>query len=338
MAALDAFLGCQADVNSFFSSLAQPTPSQIAFSYLAPPLQHALPAAYNIVKETVDGAGVPDWQAIRTLLEGKGPAEQQAIVLAQLQAYFVSVEARCATRAFASLFPGPTMALATGSAPYSGAPGPSTSATTFGDALHGPVHSMTAALATADATSPRPSTATMAATAAGGGNSALARPMTTTPDMTTTSKAKSGGATKTRSSAQRACTRRVVAPPGSAASSAVPLAPLSVLQSLDNVPRHAAMSSGARANLAANPDNMGGKLLQWRYGGVYRWAKGVVDGVALTMSDIQAEEEASASRADDKLAKAERYAHLRERWSCALCGVLRYERIGRTSNLAKHKH
>ncbi|KAK0561376.1 histone H3.1 [Tilletia horrida] len=332
MAALDAFVGCQADVNGFLASLNQPTPSQIAFSYLAPPLQHALPAAYNIIRATLDGAGVPDWQAIRKLLDGKGPAEQQAIVLAQLQAYFVSVEAKCAARAFADLFPDSTTALeattalAGVTAAVSGAPAPTASslaATTPGNALNLPDHAVTrssitiaipsqaaaeqpvSAIATAGTSSPGSPTSATPPPSTESAESAQAESTSTTAGKNTAGTARSGARTKTRSSAQRACTRTVVAPSNSAVSGVAALPVRSVLQSLGNLQRQAAMSSGARANLAAVWDGVDGRVVQWRYGGVYRWNKGAVDGVALTMDDIQGEEEA-ASRANNKLARTER--------------------------------
>ncbi|KAK0521637.1 hypothetical protein OC842_006717 [Tilletia horrida] len=316
------FVGCQADVNNFIASMMQPTPSQLVFSYLEPALQHALPVAYGLLKISKDGGCEPDWVAVRESLQGKGPEEQQAIVIAQLQVYFHTVQSRALQRSFNALFP-PEPVVTT----------PASGSTSDGHLAIG--IGATATDGASEAASPV-SNAQLLSSATSTGSAAEAA----TQIRASLGPTNAGhGRRKTRSSAQRACTR-VILPDAAAPEGASSAVPPSVLRSIANRPALAAMSSGARANVAANEDwrSAGGDPPQWRYSGVFRWAKGAVDGAALTLAEIESEQETSGERQGKTVSKVERLRHLRERWVCNGCGVLRYERVGRTANLSKHRH
>ncbi|KAK0557787.1 Core histone H2A/H2B/H3/H4 [Tilletia horrida] len=273
MAQFAGFAGCQADINNFLASMVQPTPSQIVFSYLEPALQRALPVAYGLLKVSEDGGGEPDWSAIRTSLEGKGSQEQQAIIINQLQIYFQAVQGRAIQRTFDAMFAG---AVAT------------TAPTAAGS-------TEVAHLAMAS-TNPAPADAALDANIAAKDSPQLISGQTNAVQV-------GKGHRKARSSAQRACTRVMPRPDGDAgrvSSTSTPSAATcgSVLRSIGNRPCLAAMSSGARANVAANEEWMsaGGDAPQWRYSGVYRWSKGAVSGAALTLAEIEVEQAGSERR------------------------------------------
>ncbi|KAE8250426.1 hypothetical protein A4X13_0g4737 [Tilletia indica] len=114
----------------------------------------------------------------------------------------------------------------------------------------------------------------------------------------------------------------------------------------------AAMSRPARKALAAM---RAGQSVHWLYLGVVRWVDGATDGVPLTGAEVIAEAQRAAlspspskaspskseTQDDETDSRAARLAHLRESWSCQHCltsqtRTIRYELIGRTSNLSKH--
>ena len=101
----------------------------------------------------------------------------------------------------------------------------------------------------------------------------------------------------------------------------------------------------------------GAQALQWHYHGVFRWEKGIVDGKALTMAEIEMvekrakEEDISGVVAHSshtrgittplerkRTSRAALLGTLRERWECRQCGTLIHEQVGRSANLACHRH
>ncbi|KAE8222621.1 hypothetical protein CF319_g4214 [Tilletia indica] len=97
-------------------------------------------------------------------------------------------------------------------------------------------------------------------------------------------------------------------------------------------PSFAALSRPTRKALAAA---RAGATAIWRYMGVVKWNEGAIDGEPLSNSEVLVEGRKAALPSPDS-DRAMRLAHLRESWMCHLCGAMRYELVGRTSNLSKH--
>ncbi|KAE8211853.1 hypothetical protein CF327_g4427 [Tilletia walkeri] len=68
----------------------------------------------------------------------------------------------------------------------------------------------------------------------------------------------------------------------------------------------------------------------WEYRGLLRWDDGLSDESLLTFEEARRERDRSDGRGP------QRWPHLRERWECRVCGVLRHEPVGSTTNLTKH--
>ncbi|KAE8240449.1 hypothetical protein A4X06_0g7768 [Tilletia controversa] len=97
-------------------------------------------------------------------------------------------------------------------------------------------------------------------------------------------------------------------------------------------PPFAAVSRPARKAIAAA---RAGQLTVWQFTGVVKWNDGAIDGTPLTHAEAEVEAR-KAPLQSYKVDRAARLSHLRDSWSCILCGPIRYETIGRTSNLSKH--
>ncbi|CAD6975048.1 unnamed protein product, partial [Tilletia controversa] len=144
----------------------------------------------------------------------------------------------------------------------------------------------------------------------------------------------SPGSPRSRSAATSSASSSLGGAPGSARRSdvAVVTAPTAL----------AAISRPARNSNAAM---RAGTPMPWRYLGLVRWHDGATDGVPLTSDEANVEAERSAVPAsssgpdgsnDGSDSRTKRLSHLREAWGCQQCAKIRYEHVGRTSNLAKH--
>ncbi|KAE8206586.1 hypothetical protein CF319_g9653, partial [Tilletia indica] len=110
------------------------------------------------------------------------------------------------------------------------------------------------------------------------------------------------------------------------------LAALSAAAARSSTPPFAALSRPARKAIAAA---RAGQLTVWQFMGVVKWNEGAIDGTPLTIAEVEVEARKAALQSS-KVDRAARLSHLRDSWSCILCGTIRYETIGRTSNLSKH--
>ncbi|KAK0530937.1 Histone cluster 1 [Tilletia horrida] len=105
-----------------------------------------------------------------------------------------------------------------------------------------------------------------------------------------------------------------------------------------------------------------GHTQRWVYNGVFRWANGAISGLPLREEDVLAEahragldrpapgqrgttpsistvktKRATKGKTITHATRPERLKHLREQWVCSLCpSIVRNEKVGVTSNLAKH--
>ncbi|KAL9931663.1 hypothetical protein V8E36_009449 [Tilletia maclaganii] len=361
----DPLAGCYSELGFFLDGLfADPIPSdsQQVFAYLSPQLRSILEDAYGVVKNSVDGGA---------RLQGLATQQQQQIILQRLGTYFQEAANSAHARVMASLIGGDGMA-------PSGAPLP-VSATNLpydaGSSGAAPLNSATTFTTSSGVTLPgsaaQSSSTSNTALALGFGSSASA----TTPTTLATSGhllPDPGAATNSAVPPTLANTTAPSAP--------APLAPSPLALSLTaNSASVAGEGNGAtaasgpskkrftRGRLSGpraaermvpsvqSPPSSGAQALQWHYHGVFRWEKGIVDGKALTMAEIEmvekrAKEEdisgvvAHSSRTRGittplerkRTSRAALLGTLRERWECRQCGTLIHEQARLA--LLEHRH
>ncbi|KAL9939705.1 hypothetical protein V8E36_001522 [Tilletia maclaganii] len=372
-----------------------PSDSQQVFAYLSPQLRSILEDAYGVVKNSVDGGVRPDWLDLKARLQGLATQQQQQIILQRLGTYFQEAANSAHARVMASLIGGDGMApsgaplpvLAT-NLPYdagSSGAAPLNSATTFttssgvtlpGSAAQSSSTSNTAlalgfgssasattptTLATSGHLLPDPGAATNSAvppTLANTTAPSAPAPLAPSPlalSLTANSASVAGegnGATAASGPSKKRFTRGRLSGPR-AAERMVPS--VQSPPSVSSTATAAAISSGARRNVARGQS--GAQALQWHYHGVFRWEKGIVDGKALTMAEIEMVEKRAKEKdisgvvahsshtrgittplERKRTSRAALLGTLRERWECRQCGTLIHEQVGRSANLARHRH